>query len=144
MSSYPLPPSVPVYITVSPASATLTWGDTQQLTPTLTDVNGNTIGATQPSTYNSSNTALVTVDSSGLCTVNTPATDDLTPGGVVTVTVLHPWASSTGPNAGTISTEAVITITATPAESVSVNLLFANQYGVTSQCPARISKVVPQ
>jgi uncharacterized protein YjdB len=143
MSSYPLPPSVPVYIAVSPASSTLTWAQTQQLTPALTDVNGNTIEATEPFVFTSSNTALVTVDSSGLCTVVDEPTEALAPGGVVKVSVLYPFANG-GPGAGKISAASIIAITPTPAESVSVNLLFANQYGVTSQCPARVSKIVPQ
>ena len=135
-------PGVVTTITVSPATVTLTWGQTQQLTPTLTDVDGNPIEATEPYSYSSSNTVLLTVDSSGLCTVNTP-TEALAPGGVVTVTVTYPFASG-GPGAGKISAEATIAITPTPGQSVSINLLFANQYGVTSQCPARVSKIVPQ
>jgi uncharacterized protein YjdB len=136
-------PGVVTTITVSPATVTLTWGQTQQLTPTLTDVDGNPIEATEPSSYSSSNTGLLTVDASGLCTVVDAPTEALAPGGVVTVKVSYPFASG-GPGAGKISAEATIAITPTPGQSVSVNLLFANQYGVTSQCPARVSKIVPQ
>lgn len=135
-------PGVATSISLTPASASIAWGATVQLTPTLSDVDGNPVEATQPFAWATTNRSLATVSDTGLCTASSSPADPLSPGGVVTISCTYPFASA--PGAGTISAASSIAITPAPVESVYVNLLFANQYGVTSQCPARVSKVVPQ
>ena len=137
-------PGVATTLTISPATVSITWGATVQLTPALSDSAGTPVDASQPFTYSSSNTALVSVDASGLCTVVDEPLAPLAPGGAVTISVNYPWAGSISTGA-TIHASATVTVTASPAESVSVNLLFIRggpNAPFSSKCPARVSKLV--
>jgi uncharacterized protein YjdB len=130
-------------LTVTPASSILIWGATVQLTPALSDSAGTPVDASQPFVYKSSNTALVNVSDTGLCTVVDEPTEALAPGAAqVTVTITYPWAGSISTGA-TISAEATLTVLASPSESVPINLLFIRGgpgAPVSSKCPARVSK----
>src|SRR5439155_1217748 len=59
------PPAPVASVTVTPASATVQGGQTVQLTATLKDANGNLLSG-RSVTWSSSNTAVATVDNSGL------------------------------------------------------------------------------
>lgn len=113
MSSYPLNPlpGVPTKVTISPASATLAFAETQQLTATLLDPYGNTVEPSSAFSFKSANLALLSVDSSGLCTAVNPDPTVMTPGGVVRVTVTYQFVTNT------LSAECAITITGTPVET---------------------------
>src|SRR5213595_1771143 len=88
-------------VTVSPASASVPVGQTQQLTATLKDANG-TVLTGRPVAWSSNNTPVATVNSSGLVTTKVA--------GSATIT-----ATSEGQN-GT----AAITVTPVPVASVTV------------------------
>ncbi len=72
-------------VVVTPATATISAGQTQQFTATLTDLHGNTI--TGPVSWTTSNAAVATIDGSGLATGVAP--------GTVTVTATSGGASGT-------------------------------------------------
>src|SRR5271170_2390437 len=94
--SYPQPPSVPSFLSVSPTNIAVQFGTQVQLVPVLKDTSGNTLSATKPFVYSSSNTALLTVNSSGLCTAVTPSDPtQLNEGGYVTVNVSYPNGNRT-------------------------------------------------
>lgn len=118
--SYPPNPrrGVPTSIIVSPQNATLSRGSTLQLSPSLTDANGNTVTPTQAFVFASSNPALLTVNASGLCTA---APEDLTTfqtGGTAEIEISYPWA---GEVSGTkIYAFVAITVTAPPGVSISL------------------------
>src|SRR5205807_2175433 len=96
-------PTVPVAsVTVTPATASLTVGQTVQLTATPRDANGNPLTG-RVITWQSSNSAIASVNGSGLVT-------GVGPGGPVTMT-----ATSEG-QSGTAS----VTVTAAPAAAVTV------------------------
>ncbi|HEX8695032.1 MAG TPA: Ig-like domain-containing protein [Longimicrobium sp.] len=81
-------------VVVSPASATINVGQTQQFTATLIDLHGNPV--TGPTvTWSSSNTAVATIDQTGLATGVSPGTVTITAtsggaSGTATLTVLLP------------------------------------------------------
>jgi Bacterial Ig-like domain (group 2) len=115
--SNPITPDNTVFISVTPTNIAIAFGTTVQLVPVLTDVGGNTLSATKPFIYSSSNTALATVDSSGLVTAYTPADPNvLNVGGVVQITVTYPYSNRTDNE--TVSATSVIKILATPATSI--------------------------
>jgi trimeric autotransporter adhesin len=95
--------AVPVKsIVVSPTSASLTPAQTQQLSATVTDANGNVVTNRQV-TWASSNSAVATVDQAGL------------------VTAVGPGNASITATIGNVSGNAGITVAAAPAASVTVN-----------------------
>jgi uncharacterized protein YjdB len=137
-------PGLATNIVVSPASSALAAGDTLQLSAALTDTNGNPVSVTETIDWQSSNTDLVTVDDSGLCTASSVSDGDFSSGGQVTVTASYPWASA--PDSGaTISAVCVVTVTVAPAVPTD---LFVTQdsYGPgvpTSGSWIRTPKVYP-
>ena len=92
-------------VTLSPGSATLVVGGTQQLTATLTDLNGIVLTG-RTVTWASSNPATATVDSNGLVT-------GVAAGGPVTITATS--ETKTGTSA--------ITVTAIPVSSVTLSAI---------------------
>jgi hypothetical protein len=104
--SYPPAPSVPSFISVTPNFVSIAFSTTLQLVPVLTDTNGNTVSATKPFSYSSSNDALLSVDSDGLCSAVTPTdTNLLNEGGIVEITVSYPFANrTTGETISAVST----------------------------------------
>jgi len=143
MSSYPPNPrtGIPTTVTVSPASATLDFGGTVQLTAVLTDAYGSTVSPTESFSWSSSNTSLVTVNNSGLCTATSGNPDILQTGGQVTIAVSYPWASNSG--SATISAYSVVTVDPPPAESETLWLATQNLGGSTTTVPTRTAKVYP-
>src|SRR5437762_376105 len=102
-------PTVPVAsVTVSPASVSVLQGQTVQLTATPRDANGNPLTG-RVITWQSSNSAIASVNGSGLVT-------GVGPGGPVTLT-----ATSEG-QSGTAS----VTVTVAPVASVTVSPSAAN------------------
>jgi uncharacterized protein YjdB/PKD repeat protein len=89
-------------VTVTPASASILAGATQQLTATPRDADGNPLTG-RVVTWSSSNPAIATVDASGLVTA-------VTGGGPVTITATSEGKSGTS----------AITVTTIPAASVAV------------------------
>jgi hypothetical protein len=127
--SYPPNPrgGVPVFITVTPAVASLAFGATQQLTPILADANNRTVSASASFTYSSSNPGLATIDSDGLVTSRTP--DDLNvlnEGGIVEITVSYPFANRT--NSDRISVIATVTVQANAARTQAILRCEDTQY----------------
>jgi hypothetical protein len=117
MSNPTVSPVGPVYISVSPTMVAINFSTTLQLTPVLAGSDGLPFAATKPFTYSSSNTNLLTVDSSGLCTAVTPSDpNSLNPGGIVTVTVTYSYQNRADTDA--ISADSVIKVLATPATSI--------------------------
>jgi hypothetical protein len=112
MSFYPTAPSVPAFISVTPAASSIALGGNQiQLVASLTDANGNTISASKPFTWASSNTSLLTVSSSGLCQTASPTTTLLSVGSTrVDIVVTYPFGNRT--TGETISATAQIEVTA--------------------------------
>ena len=104
-------PNLPTKVSISPINADLALGDTLQLTATLGDASGNACTPIQPFQFQSSNPALVSVDSTGLCTASTADPTVLATGGQVKIQVQYLFAGSTLPGAGKISAEAVIVVT---------------------------------
>jgi uncharacterized protein YjdB len=119
MSYPPNPrPGVPVRIAISPASTSLEWGETVQLSATLTDATGATVEASQAFVFASSNPG-VSVDESGNVTANTPASGPWPEGASAVITATYPFGGG-GPGAGIISASAIITVTPTPSFSAFV------------------------
>jgi hypothetical protein len=119
MSNPTVKPDAPVFISVSPTNIAIAFGTTVQLIVSLTDVNGNEIEPTEPLRFTSSNTALLTVASSGLCTAVTP--DDanvLNVGGIVEIIVTYPFQNRTDSDA--ISASSSIKVLANSALSAWV------------------------
>jgi len=118
-------PTVPVAsVTVSPATASLTVGQTVQLTATPKDANGNPLTG-RTITWSSSDNTIATVNGSGLVT-------GVGPGGPVTITAtsegqsgtatvnvtLAPVASVTvAPSSANIAITATVQLTATPKDA---------------------------
>ena len=90
-------PGVAAFISVSPAAPSIRLGgNTLQFTASLTDAYGAAVSATQPFTWASSNTALLSVSSSGLCTTASPDVTELNPGSTrVDVQVSYPFCNRT-------------------------------------------------
>jgi len=104
--------SAPVNIALAPATASVALGsNTLQLAATLYDVNGNVVSPALSFTWASSNAAILTVNSSGLCTTAAVESGVLNEGGQVTVTVTYPWGGIPG-STSTIYAQSVITVTA--------------------------------
>ena len=102
-------PTVPVAsVTVSPATASLTVGQTAQLTATPKDANGNPLTA-RTITWSSSDNTIATVSGSGLVT-------GVGPGGPVTITATSEGQSGT----------AAVNVTLAPVASVTVAPSTAN------------------
>ena len=93
-------------VTLSPPSATITLSQTQALTATLKDANGNTLTG-RTIAWASSNHAVDTVSQSGVVYSVSPGTDTIT-------------ASVSQPG-GMISGSSVITVTLVPVASVTLN-----------------------
>jgi len=92
-SSPPNPrPGIPTTVTLSPQNATILRVSTVQLNPTLTDAYGNLVTATQPFIFSSSNSALVSVNASGLVTAAAGDPSVLQTGGSVEIEITYPWA----------------------------------------------------
>jgi hypothetical protein len=109
--SSPIKPIAPIYISVTPTNIAIAFGATVQLEPVLVGSDGNPFTPTKPFTYSSSNDALLTVDSSGLCTAVTPADpNQLNTGGVVSITVSYAYQNRTDSDA--ISAVSVIKVLA--------------------------------
>ncbi|HYO45308.1 MAG TPA: Ig-like domain-containing protein [Gemmatimonadota bacterium] len=64
-------------VTVSPSTATILAGETQQFTATLTDLHGNPLSG-PPITWASDNTGIATVDGNGLATAESEGTTTIT------------------------------------------------------------------
>jgi hypothetical protein len=146
--SNPTQPIVPVSLSVTPTKIAIAFGTTVQLVPVLTGSGGNPFTPTKPFTYSSSNTALLTVNDSGLCTAVTP--DDpnaLNTGGIVTVSVTYPYSNRTDNE--TISVVSVIkvlsnsTVSAFVPQAPAFDLTYAenSRSGVAGGCGW---KVIPQ
>jgi len=102
-------PTVPVAsVTVSPATASLTVGQTAQLTATPKDANGNPLTG-RTITWSSSDNTIATVSGSGLVT-------GVGPGGPVTITATSEGQSGT----------AAVNVTLAPVASVTVAPSTAN------------------
>lgn len=107
-----VPQSIPVIVvsgnslTVNPRNATVGVGATVQYTATLRDVNGAIVTG-KPITWTSSNTAIATINSTGVATGVSP--------GTVTITATSEGA--TGTAALTVSSAAVSTISVAPQVS---------------------------
>ena len=95
-------------VTVSPATASLVVGATQQLTAVLKDVNGNVL--TRPVTWSSSNTAAATVDASGLVTAV----------GAGSTTITATSEGKSGTSSITVTLAPVNTVTVTPPTATLV------------------------
>lgn len=65
-------------ITISPGTASVANGKTQQYTAVTKDMNGNTVSGSNLLTWNSSNTSVATVNSSGLATAKGIGTTTIT------------------------------------------------------------------
>src|SRR6266513_4824424 len=118
-------PTVPVAsVTVTPATASLTVGQTVQLTATLRDANGNPLTG-RVITWQSSNNAIASVNGSGLVT-------GVGPGGPVTMTATSEGQSGTAtvnvslapvasvmvsPSAANIAITGTVQLTATPLDA---------------------------
>src|SRR6266513_2842283 len=118
-------PTVPVAsVTVTPATASLTVGQTVQLTATLRDANGNPLTG-RVITWQSSNNAIASVNGSGLVSgvaAGGPVTMTATSegqSGTATVNVsLAPVASVTvSPSAANIAITGTVQLTATPLDA---------------------------
>lgn len=129
MSSFPPnPPSgIATNIVISPAAANLAAGSTLQLTAALFDALGNSCSVVETVTWASSNTDLVTVSDTGLCTAMSVDDGDFSSGGQVTISVTYPFASAPGTGA-TISAASIITVTVTPAAPTDL-FLTVDSYG---------------
>ncbi|WP_433965984.1 Ig-like domain-containing protein [Tunturiibacter gelidiferens] len=116
----PIQPSgvgLPVNISITPASETLSLGGTLQLTAILTDVTGAKQNPLYPFAWSTSNASLATVDANGLVTAYTPSDPNvLNPGGQVSISVAYPFANNT--NGDTIRATATVTVLATPAVTI--------------------------
>lgn len=99
---------------------TTPFGTTVQLSPVLLDVTGVEQTPTQQFVFKSSNTALVTVDADGLCTVASPQPTDLPAGGTVEIQILYPAFGNMLNNGSNIYTSVFITVTANDAVSAYV------------------------
>ena len=110
-------------VTVAPASATLNEGQTQQLTATLRDANGNVLTG-RSITWSSSNSSAATVSASGLVTGKVAGSATITAtsegqSGTAAITVVHaPVASVTvTPASATVTTGSTVQLTATPKDA---------------------------
>jgi hypothetical protein len=118
MSSPNQHPIVPVHLSISPTMISIAFGATVQLTATLTGSDGLPFSPTASFVYSSSNTALLTVNSSGLCTAVTPPVHQLNTGGLVSVSVTYPFSNRTDNE--TISAVSAIKILANSVVSAKV------------------------
>lgn len=98
-------------VTVSPATATIQTGQTQQFTATVTDLHGNTVAA--PVAWSSSNTAVATINASGLATGVAPGATTIraTSGGASGTATLIVTTPGTPPVAVADSYEAIGNVT---------------------------------
>ena len=105
----PPPPPAPVAsVTVSPASASVDAGGTQQLAATTKDADGNVLTG-RVVTWTSSNSAIATVNGSGLVT-------GVAAGGPVTISATS--EGKVGAASITVTTVAVASVVVTPANSI--------------------------
>jgi uncharacterized protein YjdB len=117
-------PVVPVaFVTVSPATATVTMGATQQLTATTKDAGGATLTG-RTVTWVSSNAAVGTVSSSGVVTAVAVGSAQITAtsegiNGTATVTVTQATVASVtvSPATATVTVGATQQLTATPKDA---------------------------
>src|SRR5436309_12205760 len=118
-------PTVPVAsVTVSPASVSVLQGQTVQLTATPRDANGNPLTG-RVITWQSSNSAIASVNGSGLVTgvgpggpVTITATSEGQSGTAsVTVTVAPVAAVTVTPSSGTVAIGQTVQLTATPRDA---------------------------
>ncbi len=116
--------SVPVAsVTVSPAAASVQAGQTQQLTATLKDANGNVLTG-RTVTWSSNNTTVATVNGTGLVTAKVTGSATITAtsegqSGTASVTVTPvPVASVTvTPASGSVAVGSTLQLTATPRDA---------------------------
>src|SRR5712691_5524578 len=116
--------SVPVAsVTVSPAAASVQAGQTQQLTATLKDANGNVLTG-RTVTWSSNNTTVATVNGTGLVTAKVAGSATITAtsegqSGTASITVTPvPVASVTvTPASGSVAVGSTLQLTATPRDA---------------------------
>ena len=115
MSTFPPNPrpGIASRVAIAPASATVAAGSTVQLVATLSDALGNAVEATQAFVWQSSNPALLSVNTSGLCTAESVSDGSFPTGGQATVSASYPWSGAASSGA-TISAQTVIFITVPP------------------------------
>lgn len=93
-------------ISISPDAASITMGTTEQYKAVAKDMNGNTLSGVTL-TWRSSNTAVATVDSSGLATAVTSGTAGIT----ASVTYNSGGSYTSGPGTTYTSNTAILTVT---------------------------------
>ena len=146
VSVSPPPPPAPVAsVTVSPANAAITVGQTQQLTATLRDANNNVLTG-RAVAWSSSNTSVATASASGLVTAQSAGSATITAtsegvGGSASITASSPPPAG-GPiifsddfESGNLSkwnevTNASIAVVNNPASAHSGNSFMRMTYGI--------------
>ena len=110
-------------VTVTPASASVQAGQTQQLSATLKDANGNILTG-RTVTWSSSNTSVATVSSSGLVTAKVAGSATITATSEgqsgtasVTVTVVPVASVTVAPAAPSVNEGTTVQLTATPKDA---------------------------
>ena len=136
----------PVKLVLSPATASVALGEnTLQITATLYDQYGAVVDPTLTLKWSSSNTAILTVDSDGLCTTAAVQDGVLNVGGQVTVSCSYPWGGI--PNStSVIYGQSVLTVNAPAAETQEYFLQTEDNAGPGSQTAAAwssIAKLIP-
>jgi len=110
-------------VTVTPASASVQAGQTQQLSATLKDANGNILTG-RTVTWSSSNTSVATVSSSGLVTAKVAGSATITATSEgqsgtasITVTVVPVASVTVAPAAPSVNEGTTVQLTATPKDA---------------------------
>jgi uncharacterized protein YjdB len=136
-------------IAVSPATASITTGATQQFTATATYSNGSTGNATASATWASTNAAVATVSSAGLATAASPGNATISAtlsgqAGSATLTVVAPptltaiTVTPSDPSFDNGSSEQ-FTATATYSNSTTANVTSSATWSSSSTAVATIS-----
>src|SRR6266513_2640794 len=119
----PVTPAAVASVTVSPATASIWVGQTDQLTATPKDSAGGTLTG-RTVTWTSSNTSVATVSSSGLVTSGVPGTATITAtsegkagSAVVTATSVPVASVAVSPGAASIRVGQTVQLAATPKDS---------------------------
>jgi len=110
-------------VTVTPASASVQAGQTQQLTATLKDANGNILTG-RTVTWSSNNTSVATVSSSGLVTAKVAGSATITATSegksgtsALTVTPVPVASVTVAPASASVAVGATLQLTATPKDA---------------------------
>jgi uncharacterized protein YjdB len=110
-------------VTVTPASASVQAGQTQQLTATLKDANGNILTG-RTVTWSSNNTSVATVSSSGLLTAKVAGSATITATSegksgtsALTVTPVPVASVTVAPASASVAVGATLQLTATPKDA---------------------------